>query len=134
MINIAATVSDPSLTGTHYEGHWVSDATRDELVECFDSFEPDVRALVKVSSLHTEQTGFVQTHMMQLCQKPSKWALHVVKPLPFCVRNRVALIGDSVRLSQGWGLQARFRVVDERSNPLVSRHGALHGCRCGSSD
>ena len=37
---------------------------------------------------------------MQFCEKPSKWALHVVKPLPFCVRNRVALIGDAVRLSQ----------------------------------
>jgi len=77
IINIAATVSDPSLTGTHYDGHWVSDATRDELVECFDNFEPDARTVVK------------------LCEKPSKWALHVVKPLPFCVRNRVALIGDA---------------------------------------
>jgi len=37
---------------------------------------------------------------MQLCEKPSKWALHVVKPLPFCVRNRVALIGDAVGLSR----------------------------------
>ena len=59
MINISATVSDPNLTGTHYEGHWVSDVTRDELVECFDSFEPDARTVVKVSSLHTEQAGLV---------------------------------------------------------------------------
>jgi salicylate hydroxylase len=65
------------LTGTHYEGRWVSDATRDELVEYFDNFEPDARTMLK------------------LCEKPSKWALHVVKPLPFCVRNRVALIGDA---------------------------------------
>ena len=36
MISIATTVSDPSLTGTHYEGRWVSDANRDELVEYFD--------------------------------------------------------------------------------------------------
>ena len=71
-------------------------------------------------------------HTIQLCENPSKWALHVVKPLPFCVRNRVALIGDAVRLSQGWVLQERF--IDERSNPLVSWHGALHGCRCRSSD
>ena len=63
MINISATVSDPSLTDTRYEGRWVSDATRDELVEYFDHFEPDARTVLKVSSLHTEQTGFVQaTH------------------------------------------------------------------------
>ncbi|KAH0831269.1 hypothetical protein J3R83DRAFT_13903 [Lanmaoa asiatica] len=77
MINFAAMVGDPSSTGTHYEGHWVSDASRDELVERFDKFEPHARAVVK------------------LCEKPSKWALHVVKPLPFCVRKRVALIGDA---------------------------------------
>ncbi|KAF8432728.1 hypothetical protein L210DRAFT_3650186 [Boletus edulis BED1] len=77
IINLAALTSNPSLTGTQYEGHWVSDATRDEVVEYFEVFEPDVRTLVK------------------LCEKPSKWALHVVKPLPFCVRKRVALIGDA---------------------------------------
>ncbi|KAF8133281.1 hypothetical protein EV363DRAFT_1448766 [Boletus edulis] len=77
IINLAALTSNPSLTGTQYEGHWVSDATRDEVVEYFEGFEPDVRTLVK------------------LCEKPSKWALHVVKPLPFCVRKRVALIGDA---------------------------------------
>ncbi|KAF8128577.1 hypothetical protein EV363DRAFT_1339980 [Boletus edulis] len=77
MINFAAVVCDPALTGTNYEGHWMSNATRDELVEYFNDFEYDVRTLVK------------------LCEKPSKWALHVVKPLPFCVRDRVALIGDA---------------------------------------
>ncbi|KAF8558629.1 FAD/NAD(P)-binding domain-containing protein [Imleria badia] len=77
IINVAAFVCDPSLAGTQYDGHWVSNATRDELVEYFDDFEPDARTVVK------------------LCDKPSKWALHVVKPLPFCVRNRVGLIGDA---------------------------------------
>ncbi|KAF8558599.1 FAD/NAD(P)-binding domain-containing protein [Imleria badia] len=77
IVNFAAIVGDPSLAGTHYEGHWVSDATREELVGYFENFEPHVRSLVKV------------------CDKPSKWALHTVKPLPFCTRNRVALIGDA---------------------------------------
>ncbi|KAF8558630.1 FAD/NAD(P)-binding domain-containing protein [Imleria badia] len=76
-MNVLGFVCDPSLAGTHYEGRWVSDATRDELVEYFDDFEPDARTVVK------------------LCEKPSKWAVHVLKPLPFCVRNRVALIGDA---------------------------------------
>ncbi|KAF8558565.1 FAD/NAD(P)-binding domain-containing protein [Imleria badia] len=77
IINVAAFVCDPSSTGTHFEGRWVSDATRDELVEHFDDFEPDVRTV------------------LELCEKPTKWALHVVKPLPFCARNRVALVGDA---------------------------------------
>ncbi|KAI9567709.1 hypothetical protein HD554DRAFT_2205351 [Boletus coccyginus] len=77
IINVVAMVSDPNLTGTRYEGRWVSDASREELVGYFDSFEPDARKVIK------------------LCEKPSKWALHVVKPLPFCVRNKVALIGDA---------------------------------------
>jgi len=65
------------LTGTYYEGNWVSDATRDELVGLFDDFESDPRTVIK------------------LFKQPSKWALHVVKPLPFCTRKRVALIGDA---------------------------------------
>ncbi|KAG8216148.1 hypothetical protein J3R82DRAFT_8154 [Butyriboletus roseoflavus] len=81
LINVGAIVSDPSLTGTQYEGHWVSDASHEQLVEYFDDFEPDARTVVK--------------HTTQLCEKPTKWALHVVKPLPFCVRKRVALIGDA---------------------------------------
>ncbi|KAI9567712.1 hypothetical protein HD554DRAFT_2173113 [Boletus coccyginus] len=77
IVNVAAIVGDPNLAGTHYEGRWVSGASREELAGYFDNLEPDVRAVAK------------------LCEKPSKWALHVVKPLPFCVRNRVALIGDA---------------------------------------
>ncbi|KAF8558624.1 FAD/NAD(P)-binding domain-containing protein [Imleria badia] len=77
IINVVASVYDPRLIGTPYQGRWVSDATGDEVVGHFDDFEPDARAVIK------------------LCEKPSKWALHVVKPLPFCVCKRVALIGDA---------------------------------------
>jgi len=77
MINCAAVICDPSLIWTRYEGNWVSSATRDELVGLFDDFESDPRTVVK------------------FFEQSSKWALHVVKPLPFCTRNRVALIGDA---------------------------------------
>ena len=60
-------VCDPSLTGTHYEGRWVSDATLEEVVEYFDSFEPDARAIIKVSFLQTKQDGLLQpTHDIAL--------------------------------------------------------------------
>ena len=55
LINVVASVTDPRLAGTYYEGHWVSDGSRDELVESFDDFEPDTRTLVKVDSLHIDQ-------------------------------------------------------------------------------
>ncbi|KAG9308291.1 hypothetical protein JVU11DRAFT_12054 [Chiua virens] len=77
LVNVAAIISDPKLLGTHYDGHWVSETASGELIGRFDVFEPDARALIK------------------LCEKPSKWALHVLKPLPFWVRKRVALIGDA---------------------------------------
>ncbi|KAF9238919.1 hypothetical protein BU15DRAFT_74878 [Melanogaster broomeanus] len=77
LINVVAVVGDPSLAGTHYEGSWVIDATHDELLGCFDNFEPEVKTL------------------LQHCENPSRWALHVVKELPFCARGRVALLGDA---------------------------------------
>ncbi|KAF9224870.1 FAD/NAD(P)-binding domain-containing protein [Gyrodon lividus] len=77
LIYFGAVVADPSLTEMHYEGHWVSNVTRDELLICFENFEPEVRML------------------LQYCENPSKWALHVVKQLPFCIQGRVALMGDA---------------------------------------
>lgn len=38
----------------------MSDATREELVEYFDHFEPDVRIVVKVSDLPTGQNGLIE--------------------------------------------------------------------------
>ena len=88
-------ISDPSLKGTRYEGRWVVDASRDEIVDRFDDFERDVRALVKVDPLY-HIIGTSLNSVAQLCEEPSKWALHVLDPLPFCARKRVALIGDAV--------------------------------------
>ena len=63
IINFAALVGDPSLAGPQIEGRWVSDATREELVEYFENFELHVRSLVKVSTSSTKQIGWVQaTH------------------------------------------------------------------------
>ncbi|KAH0831274.1 hypothetical protein J3R83DRAFT_13909 [Lanmaoa asiatica] len=118
ILNVSAVISDPSLTGTLYEGHWVSDASRDELVEYFDNFEPDARTVVK--------------H----CEKPSKWALHVVKPLPFCARKRVAIIGDACHatthhfgVGAGQAIEDAFVLGRLIAHPLTTPHriqDALH--------
>ena len=56
LINVATVISDPSWKGTRYEGRWVGDASRDDVVNPFHDFEPDVRALVKVNPHRTEHT------------------------------------------------------------------------------
>ncbi|KAH0831257.1 hypothetical protein J3R83DRAFT_13890 [Lanmaoa asiatica] len=135
IINVAAVISDPSLTGTLYEGQWVSDASRDEVAEYFNNFEPDARTVVKVTSLRTDQPYRTKQHLIKLCEKSSKWALHVVKPLPFCVRKRVALIGDACHaMSPHFGAGAGQAIEDAFvlgrliAHPLTTPHriqGAL---------
>ncbi|KAG1745182.1 hypothetical protein EDB19DRAFT_1906310 [Suillus lakei] len=46
-INVVAFVSDEQKAGTHFEGHWVSDVTLEEVEEAYQDFEPDVRRLLK---------------------------------------------------------------------------------------
>lgn len=76
-INIVAFVSDEQKAGTPFEGHWVADASPEELEEAYQDFEPDVKCLLKCA------------------EKPSRWALHVVNELPLFTYGRVALIGDA---------------------------------------
>ncbi|KAG0704178.1 hypothetical protein DFH29DRAFT_393929 [Suillus ampliporus] len=76
-INVVACVSDEQKAGTHFEGHWVSDASLEEVEEAYQDFEPDAKNLLKCF------------------ENPSRWALHVVNELPLYTCNRVALIGDA---------------------------------------
>jgi len=49
LINIAAVVCDDQKAGTPFEGHWVSDVSREEVNEKFQNFEPAARNILKVS-------------------------------------------------------------------------------------
>ncbi|KAH7915880.1 hypothetical protein BJ138DRAFT_1109221 [Hygrophoropsis aurantiaca] len=77
LVNVAATVLDPEKTNTQFEGHWVSDVSEEELQKAFDNFEPYSRQL------------------LAFCEKPSRWALHVVNELPCSTSGNVALLGDA---------------------------------------
>ncbi|OAX36317.1 FAD/NAD(P)-binding domain-containing protein [Rhizopogon vinicolor AM-OR11-026] len=77
LINVVAYVSDKQKAGTPFEGHWVSDVSREEFEEAFQNFEPAVKNLLKC------------------CENPTRWALHVVNELPLSTCDRVALIGDA---------------------------------------
>ncbi|KAI8992893.1 FAD/NAD-P-binding domain-containing protein [Trametes punicea] len=77
MVNVVAMASRPRLYGSIYAGPWVTECTRDEVLECYSGWEPEVQELLKCIT------------------KPTKWAIHELKPLPFCVQGRIALLGDA---------------------------------------
>ncbi|KAH7915889.1 hypothetical protein BJ138DRAFT_1122229 [Hygrophoropsis aurantiaca] len=76
-INVVGFVTDPQTAGNPLEGHWVTDVSEEELMRAFKNFEPQVQVL------------------LQCCEKPSRWALHVVNQVPVCTSARVAILGDA---------------------------------------
>ncbi|KAF7975798.1 hypothetical protein HWV62_8475 [Athelia sp. TMB] len=79
-VNVVAFTSEPSKEGTQYsanEKEWVADVPKEELLQAYAGWEPEVTAL------------------LECVDKPSKWAIHAVKPLSTFVSGRVALLGDS---------------------------------------
>ncbi|OAX37524.1 hypothetical protein K503DRAFT_783560 [Rhizopogon vinicolor AM-OR11-026] len=77
LVNVVAFVTDRQKAGTPFEGHWVSDVSREEFEEAFQNFESAAKNLIKC------------------CENPTRWALHVVNELPLSTCDRVALIGDA---------------------------------------
>ncbi|KAL4266019.1 FAD/NAD(P)-binding domain superfamily protein [Pleurotus pulmonarius] len=77
VVNVVTFSSNPNEEGRPYGGPWVVDCEREELLECYSRWEPEVEEL------------------LQCIDNPTKWAIHQLKPLPFFVSGRVALIGDA---------------------------------------
>ncbi|CDO69443.1 hypothetical protein BN946_scf184817.g3 [Trametes cinnabarina] len=77
-LNWIGFVTIPGGEGTTYPRKWVVDATQQEVVAHFAGWEPEV------------------DEMLQLVEKPTLWAIHVVQNLPFSVCGAVALVGDAV--------------------------------------
>ena len=48
--NIGGMIHDRSKEGQVYDGPWVTEATKEELLESFSDWEPDVQVLLKVGS------------------------------------------------------------------------------------
>jgi len=76
-INVASFVYDPDSIDKPFEGRWVDIAPKQELLDNFKNFEPEVR------------------QVLELCENPNRWALHVVKDLPTVALGNVAIIGDA---------------------------------------
>jgi len=63
--------------GKAFDGPSVADAPEQEVIDCYKGWEPDV------------------IHLVELFEKPSRWAIFVVDGLPHFTSGRVALAGDA---------------------------------------
>ncbi|KZP19639.1 FAD/NAD(P)-binding domain-containing protein [Athelia psychrophila] len=79
-INVVAFCSEPSKEGTQYSEDsrdWVADVPKDELLQQYEGWEPEVMAL------------------LECVDKPSRWAINVVRPRSKYASGHVAILGDS---------------------------------------
>lgn len=103
-MNVVTFSSNPNEEGRPYGGPWVVDCEREELLECYSGWEPEVGELLKVIQhfcLFSQDDARAHSKLCQCIDNPTKWAIHQLKPLPFFVSGRVALIGDSVSYIKG---------------------------------
>ncbi|KAI0708960.1 FAD/NAD-P-binding domain-containing protein [Cerioporus squamosus] len=77
IVNVVTLASQPQLYGSPYNGPWVTDCSPAEVQECYAGWEPEVQEL------------------LQCIDKPTKWAIHELKPLPFYFTGSVVLLGDA---------------------------------------
>ncbi|KAF8519490.1 FAD/NAD-binding domain-containing protein [Hysterangium stoloniferum] len=77
IVNVVTFASEPEKEGTPYDGPWVTEVSKQELLDCYAHWEPEVES------------------MLQCIEKPTKWAIHQLKHLPNYVHGRVALLGDA---------------------------------------
>ncbi|TFK91603.1 FAD/NAD(P)-binding domain-containing protein [Polyporus arcularius HHB13444] len=77
IVNVVTLASQPQLYGSPYNGPWVTDCSPTEVQECYAGWEPEVQELLKC------------------IEKPTRWAIHELKPLPFYFTGRVVLLGDA---------------------------------------
>ncbi|GLB41291.1 putative FAD binding domain containing protein [Lyophyllum shimeji] len=77
MLNVVAYQTNYSLAEMPFEGPWIQDADEDELRTALSGWEPEIRNILR--------------HMT----KPTKWAIHTVRPLPTFGSGGVVLLGDA---------------------------------------
>ncbi|KAF8894081.1 FAD/NAD-P-binding domain-containing protein [Infundibulicybe gibba] len=77
IVNVVTFASKPEKDGSHHGEPWVTECSQQELLECYADWEPEVESLLKC------------------IDKPTRWAIHHLRPLPLYVAGRVALVGDA---------------------------------------
>ncbi|KIM41421.1 hypothetical protein M413DRAFT_445432 [Hebeloma cylindrosporum] len=77
LVNIVAFSTDPGKRGTSYPGPTTSPCTQEEILNLFDGWEAEVQALLRC------------------IEKPTKWAIRELHPMPRYSHHRVILGGDA---------------------------------------
>ncbi|KAJ6587124.1 FAD/NAD-P-binding domain-containing protein [Mycena vulgaris] len=77
VVNFVAFASELDKEDTDYGSEWVTDCTKDEVLQCFADWEPEAKQL------------------LERVDNPTKWGIHHLQPLPFFVADRVVLLGDA---------------------------------------
>ncbi|KAH9945236.1 FAD/NAD-P-binding domain-containing protein [Epithele typhae] len=77
-LNFVAVFRVPGGEGTPFDGKWVAEVPKEDVLSAFDGWEPEVR------------------QMLKCVENPTRWAVHVVDGLPSAVDGSVALVGDAM--------------------------------------
>ena len=72
------------------------DVSEKEILDQFEDWEIHSRALVKVSDTILVACFPPFLTPLKCVEKPSRWALHILRPLPHYADGRVVLLGDAV--------------------------------------
>lgn len=124
--NVGGFVTKPDAWGTPWNGPWASECDNQELLDHFSGWEPDVVNVVKVR--YQRHTDFLTSvTFVKRIDKPLKWAVHEVRPLPFYVQGSVALLGDAVHcgpLCSGFNLTSLCMFVQAHAMTIHQGSGA----------
>lgn len=95
--NLGAFFTTQNAIGTHYREPWVQESISTELLSVFSGWESELQDVLKVSpSFFYALCHFQQLKLRQDIDKPSRWAIHQLLPLPNYTLGPVVLLGDAV--------------------------------------
>ncbi|EJC97543.1 FAD/NAD-binding domain-containing protein [Fomitiporia mediterranea MF3/22] len=110
LINVVAFCSWPNNDGSVFDGKIVEECSQMELLEQYRGWEDEVPQLLKC------------------IQKPSRWAINDLKPMPVSVHNHVALAGDAAHamtphlgIGAGQGIEDAYILATLLTHPLTTR-------------
>lgn len=96
-VNIVAFITVPGGEGKQLEGPAMIDVAKQEVLDQYEGWEPEVLNLLSVCLLWFLNLAVVSDDSSQCIETPSRWAISHMRGLPTYVDGRVALLGDSVR-------------------------------------
>ncbi|KAF8066983.1 hypothetical protein FPV67DRAFT_1417597 [Lyophyllum atratum] len=76
-LNVVAYRMNYTLADTPFDGPWIEDVEKEDLLAAISDWEPEIR------------------NILQYMNKPTRWAVHAVKPLSTFGSNGVVLLGDA---------------------------------------